>query len=976
MSVVLKLFGTPQIRFGKRWQALPFEKTSGLLLYVAAHGQGVARGELATLLWESDDSRARANLRQLLTRVRRSNWGAVLEVTDDHVFWRGSSDLELFWKALKNNLPLEDFAQEFLMNFLLSDAPAFMDWLDLERQTLRHAWRDAILQRAKSLEPSSALELLRLLLRTDVLCEEAVQAVLRLAVQMGQFELGRSAFAVFADSLKQELGLMPLPETILLDRQLETLLHQQLETLLHQQLETLFETKPSSVLEPRLALPTSSTPFIGREAELRALENLLESGARLMAVVAAGGMGKTRLVLRAAYDWYGSFEGGVVFASMLSLHGQAALADALLQGLAVLGRQADPVMQLTARLEDKTVLLVLDNLESDLEAATGLIVKVLAACAKVRILVTSRQRLGLSGETILELGALEQAAAENLFVAAARRADPRLTMNLAQQRIVGRIAEHCGCMPLALELAASWAAVLDLQDLEHEVLSGLQHLESRFRDTPERHRSIRAVFTQTWLRLELRLCQILELLVPLEGGFTLVMAKGIANATLRDLETLIARSLLGRNGQRYQVHELLRQFVIEQTSQFVIEQTSQFVIEQTSQKNFAAQTWIYQFVQELQRTRRSSSSLAQLEDELPNLRFVLWRYLELPDFEAVRVLALALDDVYDTRGLSLEAKQVFASVLQKIPKSNHLYPEFLKIEASYTMRLGETHEAERLFLQALEYRLEAGLKASVLHLLGQLYSRAGRWLEAKTAFSQSIDLYQTEAHPEVLRIAEGYNGLGINAKLSGDFLEAEQHLKKAIALNQQAGYLEGIAIATLNLANVHEAQGQDQAAKTAYEHCLTHFTELGHKRAISVVLNNLSVVQRKLGDPKGARHSLEQSLLFKREMHDKRGIAVALQSLAELELLEAQFALARAYLLESIQIALDASAMPTVMQSFYALAGALELEGNSERATLIWRAVAAHPATSGQIKQEILLKSLPSYGETLEFQELLSSILS
>ena len=380
-------------------------------------------------------------------------------------------------------------------------------------------------------------------------------------------------------------------------------------------------------------------------------------------------------------------------------------------------------------------------------------------------------------------------------------------------------------------------------------------------------------------------------------------------------------------------------------------------------------------MQELQLARRSSSTLAQLEDELPNLRWALWQYLELPNFQAVRVLALALDDVYDTRGLSLEAKQVFASVLQKTPKQNHLYPEFLKIEASYTMRLGEPHEAQRLFLQALEYPLEPSAKAGVLHLLGQLHSRAGDWLEARAAFRQSVDLYESEPQTQILRIAEGYNGLGINAKLSGDFVEAEQYLKKAIALNQQAGYLEGIAIATLNLANVHEAQGQDQAAKTAFERCLTHFSELGHKRAISVVLNNLSVVQRKLGDPKGARHSLEQSLLFKREMHDKRGIAVALQSLAELELLEAQPALARAYLLESIQIALDASVMPTVMQSFYALAGVLELEGNHERAALIWRAVVAHPATSGQIKQEISSKSLPSIGETLEFQELLSSVL-
>ncbi|MEY4530810.1 MAG: hypothetical protein RLZZ156_1531 [Deinococcota bacterium] len=966
MSVLLKLFGTPQIKLGKRWQALPFEKTSAVLLYVAAHGQGVARGELATLLWESDDSRARANLRQLLTRVRRSNWGVALEVTDDHVFWRGSSDLDVFWKALKSNLPLEDFALEFLTGFLLSDAPAFMDWLDLERQTLRHAWRDAVLQRAKSLDPRAALDLLRLLLRADPLCEEAVQALLRLALQIGQPELGRSSYLAFANALKHELGLAPLSETIFLRQQLENVVHQsleavvhpQLENVVHQSLEAVMDTTPS--LESRFSLPVSSTPFIGREAELRSLENLLESGTRLISVVAAGGMGKTRLVLRAAHDWLGVFEDGVLFASLLGLRGQAALADAILQGLTVLQRQADPVTQLLGLLKDKTVLLVLDNLESDLEAATALIARVLEHGSLVRVLVTSRERLGLSGETVLELGALKQTPAENLFVAAARRADPRLTINSGQQKIVTRIALHCGCMPLALELAASWAAVLDLTDLEHEVLSGLQHLESRFRDTPERHRSIRAVFMQTWLRLETRLRQILELLVPLEGGFTLVMAKGISNASLRDLETLIARSLLGRNGQRYQIHELLRQFVLEQTTQ----------------KSLAAQAWMYQWVLELQTARRSPSTLAQLEDELSNVRWALWQYLELPDYQAVRVLALALDDVYDTRGLSLEAKQVFALVLQKLLKSNHLYPEFLKIEASYTMRLGESHEAQRLFLQALEYPLLPSVKAGVLHLLGQLHSRAGRWLEAKTAFIESIELHQAEPQIEFLRIAESYNGLGITAKLSGDFLEAEQHLKKAIALNQQVNHLEGIAIATLNLANVHEAQGQDQAAKIAYEQCLTHFTELGHKRAVSVVLNNLSVVQRKLGDPKGARYSLEQSLLFKREMHDKRSIAVALQSLAELELLEAQPALARAYLLESIQIALDVNAMPTVMQSFHALAGALELEGKIERATLIWRAVAAHPATSGQIKQEIGAKALPSIGKTLELQELLSSVLA
>jgi DNA-binding SARP family transcriptional activator len=942
MSVFLKFFGTPQVRLGKRWQVLPFEKTSALLLFVAAHPQGVARGELAALLWESDDSRARANLRQLLTRVRRSSWSKAITVTDDHVLWHGSSDLDLFWNAIKNNLSLEEFAFEFLTGFLLSDAPAFMDWLDLERQTLRLAWREAVLLRATQLEPIKALELLRLLLRTDALCEEAIQAILRLAAQTQQLELGRNTFFGFAELLQRELGLMPLAETIFLFEQLN------------------LSTKITP--EPSLTLPASSTPFIGRETELRALENLLESGTRLISVVASGGMGKTRLVLRSAQDWLGSFSDGVVFASMLGLQGEAALADAVLQGFKVSQRQADTTKQLLGLLEHKAALLVLDNLETDLEAAVSLITQVLASCHSVRILLTSRERLGLSGETVFELGVLEVSAAENLFVASARRADLHFTLAVNQKIIVHRIALHCGCMPLALELAASWAAVLDLPNLELEVLSGLQHLESRFRDTPERHRSIKAVFMQTWSQLELRLGQILELLVPLEGGFTLQMAKSIANASLRDLETLIARSLLSRNGQRYAVHELLRQFILEQTTN-------------THQ---TAQLWFLEFVQALQVKRRTSGSLAQLEIELPNLRWALWQFLEQENFKAVKILGLALDDLYDTRGLSLEAKQVFTNILQKLSPKNPLYSEFLKFKAVHTMRLGEIQEAEQLFLAALEYPLEPSPKANALYLLGQLYSRAGRWQEANIVFKQSIDLYETATNVELLRIAEGYNGLGINAKLSGEFIAAEQHLKKAIDLNQQAGYLEGIAIAMLNLANVHEAQGQDQAAKVAYEHCLIHFTELGHKRAIAVVLNNLAVVQRKLGEILSARYSLEQSLLLKREMLDKRGIAVVLQSLAELEFAEQNSGLAQSHLVESIQIALEANALPTVMQGFHALANILELGGNLERAALIWRAVAVHPATSKQIQHEINLKlpALPHSKQIPEFQELLIGLLT
>jgi DNA-binding SARP family transcriptional activator/tetratricopeptide (TPR) repeat protein len=934
--IALKMFGTAKVRIKNRWEALAIDKSAALLLYLAAHPDGVSRGTLATLLWsDTDESRSRANLRQLLTRVRRQTWSSALEIGEDFLFWRGTSDLADFWKGLPEG-NLEAFAHEFLEGFLIADAPEYMDWLELERQTLRNAWREAAFKKANQLEPQAALEVMRQVLRLEPLCEEAVQMVLRVCIVLRQPEIGRSAYGGFAKVLAEELQLEPLLETKTLLEHLDA---------------------PLSQSNTTRWLPAPATPFVGRESECKRLEQRLEVGARCLNLVAAGGMGKTRLALRVASQWQGAFGDGMVFVSVLGLQGQAALSDAVLAALGVKNRQANTTAQLLGLLEPRQILLVLDNLESDLASSAALIAQILEHCPQVRVLTTSRERLGISSEEVFEVGALEQSAAENLFVVSARRADATLTIDAIQQGIVERIAKHCGCMPLALELAASWAAVLSLPDLEREVLSGLDELESRFSDTPERHKSIRAVFGQTWQRLEPRLRQILGYLAPLEGGFGLAMARGIAAANLRDLEALIARSLLGRNGQRYAIHELVRQFVLEQPEADAR----------------SAQHWMVAAVQERQKTmRRNPKTLADFEEDMVNIRAVCHLFLSQHNFTAAAVLISALDDVYDTRGLSLEAKHVYLHFRDFVPPAQPLYAELLKNEALYTMRLGETGEAEALFAQALTFALEPSAKALVLMYLGQLLTRSGRWSEAEQHFLQSVQLFQTIG--DQIRAAECLNGLGINAKLQGNFTQAERYLEQAIVLQQAQNNIEGIAIATLNLANVFEAVGKNQESLSAYQKCLAHFSQLGHKRAIAVVLNNLSIVQRKLGDLENAHASLFESLRLKREMHDKRGIAVALQSLAELEMESANPTQARSHLRESIQIALEASAMPTVMQSFHALAGALELEGKMEQAALVWRAVAAHPATSGEIRQAIEQKALPS-GKTPEFQELLASIV-
>lgn len=325
-------------------------------------------------------------------------------------------------------------------------------------------------------------------------------------------------------------------------------------------------------------LPTQTTPFVGREQEIRTLSTLLNTPTvRLITILGPGGMGKTRLAQEVGLREVDSFTDGVYFVSLAALSSIEVIVSAVGEVLSfAFAENMDAKRQLLGYLRDKDLLLVLDNYEHLLDGAT-LVSDMLSAAPQVKILTTSRERLNLVEESLFRIEGLPSHGEENplesdavrLFMQSATRIRPGFRLQPHQIALVTHICQQVQGMPLAILLAAAWIATLSIEEIAAEIDHSLDFLAADMRNLPERFQSIRAVFNSAWKMLAADEQRVFMKLAVFRGGFERSAAVEVAGASLYALINLDNKSLLHRNPftGRYEIHELLRHYAEEKLNE-------------------------------------------------------------------------------------------------------------------------------------------------------------------------------------------------------------------------------------------------------------------------------------------------------------------------------------------------------------------------------------------------------------------------
>jgi predicted ATPase len=621
--------------------------------------------------------------------------------------------------------------------------------------------------------------------------------------------------------------------------------------------EARFVTPTLPADAPKHNLPLQPTPFVGREAELAELNRLLnDPDVRLVTILGAGGMGKTRLALRAAEMQLGQFAHGVFLVSLAPLQSTEAILPTIAQaiGFSFYGGST-PRQQLLGYLREKQMLLLLDNVEH-LLAGVDIVAEILGTAQDVRMLATSRASLSVQGEQLFHLSGMdfpdwetpEDAlvySAVKLFLQSARRVRPGFGLGADDLQYVSRICRLVQGMPLGILLAAAWVEMLTPKEIAAEIAHSPDFLETDLRDVPERHRSVRAVFDYSWNLLVEQEQAVFQSLSVFRGGFTRQAAQAVTDVSLRELMALVNRSLLHRTAEgRYEVHELLRQYAAEKLDR--MPDAGEAVRDRYSATYAAAlQGWHADL-----RGARQAAALAEMDTEIDNAR-AAWDWAVQRGH--VGQLAQAMDGLcifYSRRGRYQEGEATCQKASEKLSTMAHqattVRGDRLRVlarlwvwQSEFSGDLLHTDLADRLLRQSqslLESPELAGQdtraeKAFLLQRMGDraFYTDPKR---NKQLLEQSLALYKEIG--DRWSTARVLVALGQSAMRTSDYAEASQRFQESLAIFRSLGDREGTAGPIWFLSFIAGAQGKAEEAEQLARESLAIHEELGDRNGLAL----------------------------------------------------------------------------------------------------------------------------------------------
>jgi predicted ATPase/class 3 adenylate cyclase len=533
-------------------------------------------------------------------------------------------------------------------------------------------------------------------------------------------------------------------------------------------------------------LPALPNPLVGRQRELEELMGLLRDGARLLTLTGAGGTGKTRLALEAAAELTDEFVDGVFWAPLASVR-QPELA------LPTIEETIGAKTRLAEHVDEKRMLLLLDNFEQLLPAATDLS-SLLASCPNLKLLVTSRAALHLAGEHEVHVPPLPDGDAVELFLQRARAVRPELERDAAIVEICRRVDG----LPLAIELAAAQIRVFEPQALLTQLERRLPLLTGGPRDLPARQRTLRATIEWSYELLAPAEQRALTRLAVFAGGWDADAAQSVCEAGPETLESLVAQSLVRFRAGRFSMLETIREFGLER------------LVARGEEDAFRLRHAQY-FVELAERAgpgitgRGGREHLAALQEDSENILAALAWLVAASKVEPAIRLVGALRLFWVTRG---HAPAVRPLIERTIELDGSVDPvvraKALIALATLLPQGGEPQRHEELQKRAERLYEQAGDTYGVgISLLGRAWiamEKNDLGLATELA-SRARELAEQIEDKALLGLA--HNHLGLIARHSGDLASAKAHLESATVYWGESGNEVGAAAATSNLARVY-----------------------------------------------------------------------------------------------------------------------------------------------------------------------------
>jgi non-specific serine/threonine protein kinase len=593
---------------------------------------------------------------------------------------------------------------------------------------------------------------------------------------------------------------------------------------------------------PGVKLPLELSSFVGRGRELADVEGLL-GRARLLTLVGAGGSGKTRLALRAAARLCGVFSDGVWWVDLSSLSDADLVPRRVASAVGVVETPGRPVMELLVeQLGPKEALLVLDNCEHLVHGCAELTDALLRACPDLRILATSREPLGVSGEISWPVPPLSlpgpgrgrspddllRCEAVGLFVERANAAHPGFAFAHENAPAVADLCGRLDGMPLAIELAASRVRMLSVGEI-------LERLDDRFRllrgnrTAVPRHRTLGATIDWSHDLLSGEEKILLRRLSVFAGGWTLEAAEEVCSGdgieedeVFELLSYLVDKSLVvvvRRDGEtRYRMLETVRQYASGKLGESA---------EQESVRDRHA-NFILDLAEEAEAGLAGPEQvawLARLETEHDNLSAALRWLTERAEAERGLRIAAALMRFWWFRGHLAEGR-AWIEALLGLPEAS----------------------------------VRDEVRAKALHALGiHRYADDALedWAMVRSRLQESVEIYRRLG--DELRVAAVLQNLGRSRAVLGEWEAAQSALNESLEIGRRLGNEPSIAFSHFYLGMAHLHRGDLSPARANFEEALEIYQKLDDGFWINACLCHLGYIDCEKGEYAAARSRFLQT---------------------------------------------------------------------------------------------------------------------